>query len=603
MSKNPLQAHIPLLEINSSALKQEQKKYNLISLIRLFVFIGFSGGSLYSIFNLKSVILAVITALFLITFIILVKISVRLNSKIEFLKKVVLLYENEINIINGESNINSNGLEFVDAKHPYSVDLDIFGKNSIFHNFNRTCTAGGYQSLANRFINQCLSGKEIQTNQLCIDELSKDLKWCIHFLAYGLLNKSTKKSNSIENVLGWIKKKGTTSVLTSKTKQLLLFVPFLNCLFVFLIFYFDLPYLFVALPLLWNSILTWRHRANVKAYHKNISKSAHQLKTISKLCNYLESKIFVSDKLCSLQSKLKNEQTTASAEIKKLEQIANQFDMRLNFITVAVLNVFLLWDIRCLYKSDEWKEKNASAIESWLAIIAEFDALISIAIYNHNNTEFVTPKIAEQTVLFAKEMSHPLISSVKRVYNDFELPSLGTISIITGANMAGKSTFLRTIGANLVLAMIGSKVCAGEFIFKPMCVYSSMRNTDSIETGDSYFYAEIKRLQVLISKLNAGIEHFILLDEILKGTNSLDKLKGSQLFIQKLLSANGKATGLIATHDIALTDMITTFPKNIQNHCFECSIIGKKIRCDYKITKGVTKNMNALLLMEELEII
>lgn len=235
--------------------------------------------------------------------------------------------------------------------------------------------------------------------------------------------------------------------------------------------------------------------------------------------------------------------------------------------------------------------------------ISQFDADISVAVYNYNNPTFITPIISEETVFSAKELSHPLILSNKRVYNNFDLMDAGTIVIVTGANMAGKSTFLRTIGVNLILAMIGSKVCADEFIFKPIRLYSSMRNTDSIEMGDSYFYAEIKRLQTLIGKLNDGLEHFILLDEILKGTNSVDKLIGSQRFIEKLLSLHSKVSGLVATHDITLTEMIQVFPKKIQNYCFECSIVGEKIHCDYKISKGVTKNMNAIFLMEELEII
>ncbi len=605
MLSKPLEIYLSFLNSSVHELQKKQKKYNCISSLRLFLFVAFLSALFYIIFNSLGLALIIITAVFLVALIVLVRISVHLNKKMQFLEKIVLVCTNETDILNGQLNKNANGEELTDGKHPYTLDLDIFGKGSVFHSLNRTCTKQGFQFLSESLMHQNNSNEAILLNQSAISELSQDPEWCLNFLASGLSEQENrrKKSNGINVIVDWIKEDPRISTYTPTIKKILLVVPIINCLVVLLIIILKLPYICIIFPFLWNLIITFKHRKKISHYHKNISNSAHQLKTIGNLCQLLESKPFTSEKLNSIQSHLKNIHAKASAEIKKLETIANAFDNRLNFLVITFLNLVLLWDVRCLYRSDEWKDQNSKNIDPWLNSIGNFDALISIALYNFNNPGFATPKIDKTIILSVKELSHPLINSQKRVSNDFCIKNSNNISIITGANMAGKSTFLRTIGVNLVLAMIGSKVCAHEFIFKPMNLYSGMRNTDSIETGDSYFYAEIKRLQVLVNQLKAGIDHFVLLDEILKGTNSVDKLIGSQLFIKKLLSLKGEISGLIATHDLPLTNMIIEYPENIQNYCFEALVIDKKLHCDYKIKEGITKNMNAILLMEELEII
>jgi DNA mismatch repair ATPase MutS len=204
-------------------------------------------------------------------------------------------------------------------------------------------------------------------------------------------------------------------------------------------------------------------------------------------------------------------------------------------------------------------------------------------------------------VFTALKLGHQLIAEEKRVHNDFTVSSEGVVSIISGANMAGKSTFLRTVAINYLLAMTGAPVCAGKMTFKPMSLYTSMRTTDSLATNESYFYAELKRLRILKARISNGEKLFFILDEILKGTNSDDKSLGSKLFINRLVELGG--TGLIATHDTSLGEMENDYPEAITNNCFEVELDGENILFDYKLRDGITKKKNAVLLMKQMGIL
>ena len=249
---------------------------------------------------------------------------------------------------------------------------------------------------------------------------------------------------------------------------------------------------------------------------------------------------------------------------------------------------------------ERWKSKYGKNIKQWIQVIAEFDSYCSMANYSFNNSDFVYPIISDQTVLDTEELGHPLIPRLKRIHNNFKIEKMGEVDIITGANMAGKSTFLRTIGVNIILAMNGLPVCAKKFHFRLMDVYSGMRTADSLQENESYFYAELKRLRYVIERLKEGTPTFLLLDEILKGTNSIDKAEGSRKFVEHLIKL--KATGIVATHDLTLCNLEKDYPNNIENKCFEVEINADKIKFDYKLRAGVTQNMNASLLMKQMGI-
>ena len=257
-----------------------------------------------------------------------------------------------------------------------------------------------------------------------------------------------------------------------------------------------------------------------------------------------------------------------------------------------------MWDLYSVMRLERWKVKYGHNVKVWVKIIAELDVYCSLSNYAYNNPDYVYPKISETIILRSSDLGHPLIPANKRVNNDFEINKLGKIDIVTGANMAGKSTFLRTVGINILLALNGMPVCAKSYTFKIIDLFSGMRTADSLKENESYFYAELKRLKYIIEKLQNGKPTLILLDEILKGTNSVDKAKGSWQFVEHLIALN--ATGIVATHDLTLCEIENNYPENISNKCFEVDIDGQSISFDYKLKMGVTKNMNASILMNQM---
>jgi DNA mismatch repair ATPase MutS len=262
----------------------------------------------------------------------------------------------------------------------------------------------------------------------------------------------------------------------------------------------------------------------------------------------------------------------------------------------------LLWDYICIFRLEKWKAGFKDLFPVWLEMLGEVDALISFSNYAANNPDFTYPAISiDNTVISAKNLGHQLIEANKRVCNDFKLERHGIICIVSGANMAGKSTFLRTIAINFILGMAGAPVCAEKMSFIPLKLFTSMRTTDSLSNNESYFYAELKRLKLLKAKIENGEPVLFILDEILKGTNSADKSLGSKLFLGKMIELG--ATGLIATHDTSLGELENSWPDQIINKCFEIEIEGENIKFDYKLHNGITRKMNAAFLMKQMGIL
>jgi len=281
--------------------------------------------------------------------------------------------------------------------------------------------------------------------------------------------------------------------------------------------------------------------------------------------------------------------------------VIKAFDSRLNLFVGFVFNALFLWDFHCILRLEKWRRSAASNLPGWLNLLGRIDALNSLANYAFNNPGHAYPQIINGgPVMEAFRLGHPLLKREIRIDNDFSIQHKGLVFIITGAKMAGKSTFLRTVAVNMVLAMTGAPVCAEKMILSPIRLFTSMRTTDSLSHNESYFYAELKRLKILKERLEKGETIFFILDEILKGTNSTDKSLGSKLFLRRVIELGG--TGLIATHDISLGDMEKEFPENVVNKCFEIEIDGENISFDYLLRDGITRKMNAAALMKQMGI-
>ena len=319
------------------------------------------------------------------------------------------------------------------------------------------------------------------------------------------------------------------------------------------------------------------------------------------LLRYVEEREFQADYLVVLQKKVKKPES-ASKVFKQLKSLVKELEYRQNILVGIFLNSVFLWDIRCVYKLWNWHRQNHNKLAEWLNVVSEIDALICLANYSNNQTDFCYPNIHEGGFSFkAKNLGHPLLKADKRICNDLEINGWSKVIVVTGANMAGKSTFLRTVGVNLILGRLGAPVCAEEMTLTPISIYTNMRTTDSLLKDESYFFAELKRLKGVLDRLQKGERIFVILDEMLKGTNSIDKLNGSKELIRKLVEF--KSISLIATHDLKLSELEDEYPQRVLNKCFEIKIENDELVFDYLLSDGVTKTMNATFLMKKMGII
>lgn len=321
-----------------------------------------------------------------------------------------------------------------------------------------------------------------------------------------------------------------------------------------------------------------------------------------RLLESIEGEHFTSKKLMMLRGQITESKSNkkASENINSLAKIVNAFDNRLNML-YPIINYLTMWDLQCILRQEKWKSTFKDEMKKWFTSIHEIDALSSLGTFYFNNPEFTMPKITSSKFMVkAHNLGHPLINESSRICNDLELDGAGKLLLITGSNMAGKSTFIRSVGVGLVLATTGAPICADLFEFYPMNIYTSMRVKDSLDDGESSFYSELKRLKLILDALNKEEKIMILLDEILRGTNSEDKHKGSEAFIKQLTKYH--CLGLIATHDLQLGSLEDQFPENVKNCCFEVIIKDEKFTYDYKLKDGVCQTLNATVLMKQMGI-
>ncbi|RTY81006.1 DNA mismatch repair protein [Flavobacterium sp. LS1P28] len=579
----------------STALTAINKKYNSISILRLLSIVLFLVSIYYYIKN--SEIIFIIAAIFLFG---LFVVFMRIHSKLVFEKHVnqalLDINENEISYLERNKIPFENGQEFNDFHHPYAYDLDIFGEHSLFQNLNRTATFIGKKTFANQLLS-ILPNEEILRNHQAVKELTKKLDWRQEFLAFAKI--SNDNQSNYETLLKWCTFNSTPlakmSVFISYFSPLL----FLGVLIAYLVtsttvFASVLSYLFV-----FNLIVLGRFMKRIQAEianSTNIDKTIHQY---SLLLQKIENESFQSKKLIDLQQKLMFKKENASVHLKQLAGLFSNMDSISNFVTAIVFNGTFLFNLHVLKSLIQWKKDHAQALENWLEVIGEFEMLNSLANFSYNNPEFVYPTLNSNFEIDFKDLSHPLLNEKTRVGNDVRFHP-ESFMILTGSNMSGKSTFLRSLGINMVLSGIGSPVCARQASVHPLPVLVSMRLSDSLSDSESYFFAEIKRLKQIMDELE-NRPAFVLLDEILRGTNSDDKRNGTIEVVKKVIGK--KAVGAIATHDIEVCLTTNEYPNILTNKCFEVEIINDELHFDYKLRDGICKNRSATFLMKKMGVI
>jgi DNA mismatch repair ATPase MutS len=599
MNKSQLKERYIIAEENFKMLGiKEDRLILILSVLRLSSFIG----GIYLIwlgFSISSIagILVIFTVLTLFLF--LLKLYSIHSEKKVFLGNLALINKNEANAFLGDISAFDAGISYIDKDHDFSNDVDIFGISSLFQYLNRTITGSGSDILAGWLSDPYILTQELKSRQEAIKELATKETWRHEFLASGI-----KKSLDKENISGILEWMIETPVIRSSAlnRFLIYLLPSFAIISLMLVAAGVLHYSFFTFIFLFNLLYTAIGLKKINKIHNSVSRKYLYLSSIEKLLKVFENEEFTSSVLTEIKTNISGRDVSAAVSVKKLSRLIQAFDTRMNVLVSFVLNGMFLWDYHSIEKLEKWKSEYKDHFPVWMGMLGMIDAFISLGNYAFNNPGFVYPVLSESKSVFsAKNLGHPLIEEEKRVCNDFTLENRGMICIISGANMAGKSTFLRTIAVNYILGMAGAPVCAGEMEFIPMKLFTSMRTTDSLSHNESYFYAELKRLKQLKSGIEAGEPIFFVLDEILKGTNSTDKSLGSKLFLERIALMGG--SGLIATHDTSLGEMENTHPGVIINRCFEIEIKGEIIIFDYKLQPGITHKMNAAFLMKQMGIL
>ncbi len=527
-------------------------------------------------------------------FIYLVKKHQKIIAQKKHFQFLKLINEKEIKRLEGNfQHFANDGAKYFDETHAYSADLDIFGKNSLFQYLTHTVTPLGEQVLAD-WLKQGTNATEIKLRQEAVKELGQKIDFLQYFEASGLAFK--QEILVAEKLWTWIEK-DQRLITHNQTFRLFRFIlPSFFLVVLSIIVIFDLPLLWIALPFLLNAFVLGKISEVVKITLLEVSPLLATIQTVSELISLIEKEEFKSKKIHQLKENLQHDKVLVSKEIKRLALLITNLEFHQNPYFFVFVNIPLLWDLHFLIRLEQWKKAYQQEAKKWFESVAALEALNSLACFHILHPNYAFPSIEEKQFLYkAKNLGHPLIHFSKRVSNNFSLENKGTVYIITGSNMSGKSTFLRTVGINAVLALAGAPVCANEMQLSILQIFTSMRTHDSLSESVSSFYAELKRIQLLLGKLNHEPPILFLLDEILKGTNSEDRNKGAKGLIRQLHKS--KLSGLVSTHDLALGALAKENPQYIKNFSFNSELVDNQLYFPYQLSEGICQSFNASVLM------
>ncbi len=507
------------------------------------------------------------------------------------------------------------GEEFENREHSYTYDLDVFGRGSLFQMLNMTSTYSGRQKLAYMFLNPLETKEDILQRQEAVAELSKKLLFRHKLFSNALLSnkkvvlieedekKKGKKQrktlldtiDKLEAVFEWAKEEQPL-YSSFRFKFLITALPILTLLFLVLSLLGIVPF---YLPIVGYVIqfLMLGYKANFRnKSFEIVEKYEKTLKVYSSVLKQFEYAKFDSKYVNNLKDGLKGKsEEPAWKQINQLSKLWELIANRYNFLHIVV-NTATLWDFHCLVSLEKWKMKSGRFVEKWFDIIGEMEALCSISLLHHDNPEFVMPQIVEEKSagINAEQLGHPLLTKGRKS-NDISINSKQPILLITGSNMSGKSTFLRTVGLSLILSYIGAPVCAKAFKCPILKIYACMRTSDNLGQNVSSFYAELLRVKMVVEAVDRNERVFFLLDEIFKGTNSADRHTGAKMLINQL--DKKAAWGMVSTHDLELADMEKESGGRIRNYHFREYYKDNQIYFDYQLRKGVSDTRNAIFLM------
>lgn len=594
---NPENHYTERLSLTEGQLQQVKKQIFRISMLRLALFIAGIAG-LYFFFNQTTLLIICICLTFLPLFI-LVKIHNRFFIRKEWLETQARIIQEELQALSGDYSSFEDGKEYVNPEHPYSFDLDIFGRRSLFQSINRTCTFFGKDRLAKWLQNHLHEKTSIEKRQEMVREISEHTLFREQFRVAGLVHHG--QSSDGEKIQAW-SQSPAQYLHAGWVKAFIWGVPVINSLLLITSLAGWTSFSWLGLSFGIFLVLSFGIIKRATYIQETYGKQLKSLNGYARLIALAKAENW---KSAGMQELMERFNLNGQSPIQALQQLSKELDrldLRNNQFLYVLLEGSIFFQLQEIVRIERWKARYGQHISKWLETVGELDALCSLGTFAYNHPQYTYPELTEKPFCFlATQMGHPLMPASQCVKNDATIPSRPFFLIITGANMAGKSTYLRTIGVNYLLACIGAPVCCERLKLYPNQLITSLRTSDSLSDNESYFFAELKRLKRIIDLLNQGQQLFIILDEILKGTNSMDKQKGSFDLIRQFMQL--KANGIIATHDLLLGSLIKQFPEEIRNYCFEADIKENELTFSYKLREGVAQNMNACFLMKKMGII
>lgn len=572
--------------------KSLTKQLSLNSLLRLVFFVLFA-WFVYTAFRQRFEGFALGYALVSIAvFLFWVSRAAVLKQRIAFQQQLILINENEIGIASGKSSCFEDGSEILRSQG-FTNDLNIFGKNSLYHVLNRTGSKPGKQKLAAVLLMPSLNKQQIEEQQACVQELSDKIHFRQTLLAHTLL---LKEEEALPQMMAGLPESAGAALQRSPWKQLARIWPITGVLLISYSIWVDqysLLLLFTVLGLLVLSLVLGK----ISLLYNHISKKSYLFTQYAACFDLICAARLEHPGLQQKQQRL----TEAANAFRKLSRLIGVFDLRLSLFSFF-LNGLFLSDLICALAYLQWNKRYQSSFKDWFDAMGEIEMLNAVANFHYNHPSFVFPAIVtDQLVISATGLGHPLMQTDTAVSNDFSIGDPARLHLITGSNMSGKSTFLRAVGLNMVLAQIGAPVFAQNFSCRPVRILTSFHHIDSLEESTSYFYAELKCLQNIIQSLAAPEPALVLLDEVMRGTNSTDKHDGTALLIKKVLQQN--CLTLIATHDIELGILATQYPSMVENFCFESEVTDTGLHFDFRKREGIAQSKNATYLMKQMGIV
>jgi len=570
-------------------LQQVKKRLGLLATLRLSVFVALALG-IYFLWG--SSLLFILLPLGIALFLYLVTRFSNVKRYKEYLQRLIEINNTELDILARRFHHLPDGNEFLEPDHPCAQDLDIFGRGSFYQYANRTTLVQGREV----FSNLLLDGypKEIAQKQAAIQELAQLPEWRQHFSA---LAGETRPKISPDVVSEWMKNHKPFMPKWAGIVPPIFGV--LSIVLITLVIMGQVPESLIPFWYLLGAGLVGRFAKKILSFTTNVSEAQETIQQHQRLIAELEEQTFKSELLQEFQKKLEVKGERTSKILKRFSQSMAMLEQQYNLLISMFAQGLGLYSIYYAYSVESWISTYGDEVEDWFSAIAEFDAYITLGTYAFNHPDHTYPTLVQNdVVLSGKEVGHPLVDPQKNILNDFEIGK-GRFCIVTGANMAGKSTFLRAIGLQIVMANMGLPVKGQGVHYNPVRLLTSMRSSDSLADETSYFYAELKRLKYIVDELEKD-DCFVILDEILKGTNSVDKAEGSKKFVERLVK-NG-STGMVATHDLSLCTLADELPE-MENRYFDAQIVDGELFFDYKFKEGVCQNMNASFLLRKMDII